>query len=187
MHAICWVKRRLFWSYYCVTYNFIQNHNQCRDLHQFFSCLFETFGSMSEIMFSNDSMSKNIFSTAENTWMSTFVFSIIGKQWFTNVRLTVIFLIYHFWYQLLSIVIYIQAILDFQNNLYIQETRQTNSWISCHLWKKKQSSSSKGPFFTVKSKLQKPFWQQSYGINLEKVNFFILEQIRIIEFCPFYH
>ena len=26
-----------------------------------FSCLFETFGSMSEIMFSSDSMSKNIF------------------------------------------------------------------------------------------------------------------------------
>ena len=27
------------------------------DLHHMFSCLFETFGSMSEIMFSSDSMS----------------------------------------------------------------------------------------------------------------------------------
>ena len=27
----------------------------------------------------------------------------------------------------------------------------------------------------------------SYGIHLEKVNLFILEQIRIIEFCPFDH
>ena len=43
------------------------NHNQCRDLHQIFSCLFETFGSMSEIMFSSDSVSKYSFSTAENT------------------------------------------------------------------------------------------------------------------------
>ena len=42
-------------------YNFIQNHNNCRGLQQFFSCLFETFGSMSEIMFSSDSMSKNFF------------------------------------------------------------------------------------------------------------------------------
>ena len=40
-----------------VTYYFIPNHNYWRDLHQLFSCLFETFGSMSEIMFSSDSMS----------------------------------------------------------------------------------------------------------------------------------
>ena len=39
--------------------------------------------------------------------------------------------------------------------------------------------------FPVKSKLQKPFWPQSYGINLEKFNSFIPEQIRMIEFCPF--
>ena len=45
-----------FLCYYGVTYNFIQNHNHCRDLHQFFSCLFETFDTMSEIMFSSDSM-----------------------------------------------------------------------------------------------------------------------------------
>ena len=60
-------KIRLFSCYYGVTYNFIQNHNHCRDLHQFFSFLFETFGTMSEIMFSSDSMSKIFFSTAENT------------------------------------------------------------------------------------------------------------------------
>ena len=47
--------------YFGVTYHFIQNHNHCRDLHQIFSCLFETFGSMSEILFSSDSMSKKIF------------------------------------------------------------------------------------------------------------------------------
>ena len=46
---------------YGVTYNLIQNHNQYWDLHQIFFCLFETFGSMSEIMFSSDSMSKKIF------------------------------------------------------------------------------------------------------------------------------
>ena len=27
-------------------------------------------------------------------------FGMVGKQWFTNVRMTVIFLIYHFWFQL---------------------------------------------------------------------------------------
>ena len=52
---------------WCYNNNFIQNHNHCWDLHQFFSCLFETFGTMSEIMFSSDSMSKKLFSTAENT------------------------------------------------------------------------------------------------------------------------
>ena len=39
--------------------------------------------------------------------------------------------------------------------------------------------------FPVKSKLRKPFWPWSYGINLEKFDSFIKEQIRIIEFCPF--
>ena len=66
-HAICRGEIRLFLFNYGVTYNFIQNHNHCRDLLQFFSCLFETFGTMSEIMFSSDSMSRNIFSTAEST------------------------------------------------------------------------------------------------------------------------
>ena len=41
--------------------NIMQNHNQSRDLYQLFSCLFETFGSMSEIMFSSDSMSNKYF------------------------------------------------------------------------------------------------------------------------------
>ena len=58
----------------------MQNHNQCRDLHQNFSCLFETFGSMSEIMISSDSMSKKK-STAENASMSTFVFNNIVLAW----------------------------------------------------------------------------------------------------------
>ena len=44
-----------------LTYNFKHNHNECRIYIIFFSCLFETFVSMS-----SDSMSKNIFSTAEN-------------------------------------------------------------------------------------------------------------------------
>ena len=74
---------RLFWLYYGVTYNFIQNHNNCRDLHQIFSCLFETFGTMSEIMFSSDSMSKNFF----NSWKYMnvyFVYNIIVLEWFEN-------------------------------------------------------------------------------------------------------
>ena len=34
-----------------ILYKYIQNHNYLRDLHKVLSCLFETFGSMSEIMF----------------------------------------------------------------------------------------------------------------------------------------
>ena len=30
-----------------------------------------------------------------------------------------------------------QAILDFQNNLYFKETQQTNATIACHLWKER--------------------------------------------------
>ena len=109
-------------------------------------------------------------------------FGMVGKQWFTNVRMTVIFLIYnHFRFQLISIDIHIRAILDFQNNLYFQEIRQTNATISCHLLK--NEFFIKRAIFPVKSKLQKLFWPLSYGINLEKVNSFIREQIRIIEFC----
>ena len=55
-----------------------KNHNL--DLHQIFSCLFETFGTMSEIMISSDSMSKKL-STSENTRMSTFVYNIIVLVW----------------------------------------------------------------------------------------------------------
>ena len=84
---------------------------------------------------------KNNFSTAENTWISSFVFNIIcfgmvRKQWFKNVWMTIIFLIYHCWFQLIIIVIPKRAILDFQNNPYFQETWQTNATISCYLWKK---------------------------------------------------
>ena len=84
MHAICRGKIRLFWCFYGVTYNFIQNHNHWRDLHQFFSCLFETFGTMFAIIFSSDSMSKKKISTAENTWLSTFVYNIIVLEWLGN-------------------------------------------------------------------------------------------------------
>ena len=84
---------RLFWFYYGVAYNFIQNHNHCRDLHQIFSSLFETFGKMSEIMFSSDSMSKKYFF---NSWkymnvyfrLQHHCFGMVGKQWFKNVRMT---------------------------------------------------------------------------------------------------
>ena len=88
---------------YCgVTYNFIQSHNQCRDLHQFFSCLFETFSSMSEIMFSSDSMSKKKYFFNSWKYMNVYFrfqnhcFGMVGKQLFKNVRMTVIFLICHF-------------------------------------------------------------------------------------------
>ena len=43
------------------------------------------------------------------------------------------FLLYKCWFQLIPIVIHIQAILDFQNNLYFNETQQANSTIACHL------------------------------------------------------
>ena len=138
MHPISQGKIQLFWCYHGVTYNFIQNHNHCRDLHQFFSCLFETFGTMSEIMFSCESMSI-FFSTAENTWMSTFVYNIIVLEWLGNNGSKM-----WEWHefpplplQLISIVINIQAILDFQNNLYFKETQQTNAKVACHLWKKR--------------------------------------------------
>ena len=54
-----------FMLLWCYIYNYIQNHNPCRDLHQMFSCLFETFGTMSEITFLACQKKKN--STAENT------------------------------------------------------------------------------------------------------------------------
>ena len=65
----------------------------------------------------------------------------------------------------INIVIHIRAILDFQYNLYFQETGQTPEFFI------------KRAVFPVKSKLQKPFWPLSDGINLKKVNFnyFILD------------
>ena len=71
----------LFWCYYGVTYNFIQNHNQCWDLHQIFSCLFEMIGSMSEIIFSSDSMSKKYFF---NSWKYMNVFFHFSTSMFWN-------------------------------------------------------------------------------------------------------
>ena len=74
--------------------------NHCRDLHQIFSCLFETFGSMSEIMFSSDSMSKKYFFQQLKVHECLFSFStsLFWNGWKTmvqNVRMTGIFLIYH--------------------------------------------------------------------------------------------
>ena len=170
----------LFWCFYGVTYNFIQNHNHWRDLHQIFSCLFETFGTMSAIMFSSDRISKR---KNFNSWKyMNIYFSCFWNGWETMVQKFENdrnFLLYHCWFQLISIVIHIQAILDFLNNLYFKETQQTNATITCHLWQK-TSSSSKGPF----SQWKASFRLRSYDINLGKVNSFIKEQIRIIEFCP---
>ena len=58
---------------------------------------------------------------------------------------------------------------------------------SAAIFEKKTEFFINRAIFPVKSKLQKPIWLQGYGINLEKVNSFILEQIRIIEFCSFDH
>ena len=143
-----------------------------------FFCLFETSGKMSEIMFSSDSMSKKKIQQLKiHECLLSITTSLFWNGWETMVQKFEIdrnFLIYHFWFQLISIVIHIQAILDFQNNLYFKETQQTNATIACHLWKKK-SSSSKGPFSLWKAS----FLSQSYDINLGKANSF-----RIIEFCP---
>ena len=100
---------------------------------------------------------------------------MVGKQWFKNVRMTGISS-----FQLISIVIHIQAILDFQNNLYFQETQQTNATIACHLWKEKNKFFIKRAVFPVKSKL----WAAELWYKFGKVKSFIIEQIGIIEFCP---
>ena len=60
-------------------------------------------------------------------------FGMVGKQWFKNVRMTGLSSFTIAASQLISIVIHIQAILDFQNNLYFKETQQTNTTIDCHL------------------------------------------------------
>ena len=160
MHAICRGKIQLFWCFYGVTYNFIQNHNHWRDLHQIFSCLFETFGTMSAIIFSSDSMSIFFF----NSWTS-FTTSLFWNGWETMVQKFENdrnFLLYHCRFQLISIVIHIQAILDFQNNLYFKETQQTNAMITCHLWKKNEFF-IKRAVFPVKSKLlAAELWYKSW-------------------------
>ena len=133
-------------------------------------------------MFSSDSMSKKKF----NSWkymnvyfrLQHHCFGMVGKQWFNMWE----------WHEFppVPLLIPINIVchpytshLDFQNNLYFKETQQTNATIACHLWKK-TSSSSKGLFSMWKAS----FPPRSYNINIGKVNFFIIEQIRIIEFCP---
>ena len=156
MHAICRGKIRLFWCYYGVTYYFIQNHNHCRDLHQIFSCLFETFGTMSEILFLVIASKKNFFQQLKiHECLLSFTTSLFSYGWETMVQKSENdrnFLLYHCWFQLISIVIHIQAILDFQNNVYFKETHQTNATIAGHLWKKYEFF-IKRAVFPVKSKL----------------------------------
>ena len=62
----------------------MQNHNHCRDLHQIFSCLFETFGTMSEIMFSSDSMSKKNLQLKIHECLLSFTTSFIVLEWLGN-------------------------------------------------------------------------------------------------------
>ena len=100
------------------------------------------FGTMSEIMFSSDSMSKNFFfqQLKKHEWLLSFTTSLLWNGWETMVQKCENdrnFLLYHCWFQLISIVIHVQAILDLQNNLYFKETQQTNATIAFHLWKKR--------------------------------------------------
>ena len=114
MHTICRGKIRLFWCFYGVTYNFIQNHNHWRDLHQIFSCLFETFGTMFAIMFSSDSMSKKKIQQLKiHECLLSFTTSLFWNGWETMVQKFENdrnFLLNHCWFKLISIVIHIQAI-----------------------------------------------------------------------------
>ena len=87
------------------------------------------------------------------------------------------------WFQIISIVIHIGAILDFQKITSTSKKHDKLMPWSAAIFKK-NAFIIKRVIFPVKSKLQKPFWSQGYEITLEKVNSFILEQIRIIEFCP---
>ena len=79
-----------------------------------------------------------------------------------------------------------RAFSDFQIASTSKKHGKLMPW-SATIFEKKSKFFIKRAVFPVKSKLQKLFWPQSYGINLEKVNSVILEQIRIIEFCPFDH
>ena len=100
--------------------------------------------------------------------MSTFVFNIIVLEWLENngskCENDSHFPHLHSWFQVISIVIHIQAILDFQNNLYFQKTQLTNATIGCHLWKNNEFI-IKRVIFPVKSKERKPFRQQGYVIS----------------------
>ena len=88
----------------------------------------------------------------------SFSTSLFWNGWITmvqNVRMTVTFLIYHFWFQSISIVIHIRAILDFQNNLL---PRNTSNYCHNQLQSlEKTEFFIKRAIFPVKSKLRKPF------------------------------
>ena len=138
-------------------------------------------------------------------------FGMVGKQWFINVRMTVIFLVNHFWFQLISIVIHMQAILvslslshwypgsgvvldcidSWSLHLYLLSKKTSPSKKhdkmmprSAAIFEKTRVLHQKG-LFPVKSKLRKLLWPRGYEINLEKVHSFILEQIRIIQWNTF--
>ena len=92
--------------------------------------------------------------------MSTLVFNIIVLEWLENngskCENDRHFLIYHCWFQLISIVIHIQAILDFQNNLYFQETHILMPQ-SAAIFEKKRVLHQKGSF---------PFEKQAFGLRV---------------------
>ena len=64
----------------------------CRDLHQYFSCLLATFGTMSEIMFSSDSISNFFQQLKIHKCLLSFTTALIWNGWeiivFRNVRMT---------------------------------------------------------------------------------------------------
>ena len=86
---------------------------------------------MSEKMFTSDSMSKKKIQQLKiHECLLSFTTSLFWNGWKTMVQKCENdrnMLLYHYWFQLLSIVIHIQAILDFQNNLDFKETQQTNA------------------------------------------------------------
>ena len=56
-------------------------------LHQIFSCLLETFGTMSQIIFSSDGMSKNIFQQLKiHECLLSFTTSLFWNGWKTMVQ-----------------------------------------------------------------------------------------------------
>ena len=141
-------------------------------------------------MFSSDSMSKKHFFQQLKTHecVLSFSTSLFWNGWKTMVQKCQIENESHFPYLPFLIPININfhpyVSLDFKNNLYFQETRQTNATIIYHLWKKIHH---KGRFPCKKQAMETILATELWGKNLEKVNSFILEQIRIIEFCPFGH
>ena len=160
-------KKQLFWCYKVLHIISKKIHNHCRDLHQIFSCMFETFGTLSEIMFSSGSMSKKkkFQQLKIHECLLSFTTSLFWSGWETMVQKCENdrnFFLYHRWFQWISIFIHIQAILDFQNDPYCKETQQTNATIACHLWKKTEFF-IKRAVFPVKSKLSAAeLWYKSW-------------------------